>query len=297
MLASVGAIKSATTAGTGCGSCVPLLGELLTREMKRAGKKVSNHLCEHFPHSRQELFHLIRLHGLQSFDALVARHGRGTGCEICKPAVASILASTWNEHVLDERHLGLQDTNDRFLANIQRDGSYSVIPRVPGGEITPDQLIALGRTAQKFGLYSKITGAQRVDLFGARLEQLPAIWRDLIASAPPDALWLEVVREALARVEGTTAPGPTEKQLSDSNELSPEQRAAMVQGMVSNLAERLKADGSDVDGWLRLLRSYMVLGEPEKARAAVVDARRALAGDPTNLRRLDDLVKGLGLEG
>ncbi|MGZ5957778.1 MAG: nitrite reductase large subunit NirB [Myxococcaceae bacterium] len=181
-LASVGAIKSATTAGTGCGSCVPLLGELLTREMKRAGKKVSNHLCEHFPHSRQELFHLIRLHGLQSFDALVARHGRGTGCEICKPAVASILASTWNEHVLDDRHLGLQDTNDRFLANIQRDGSYSVVPRVPGGEITPDQLIALGLTAQKFGLYSKITGAQRVDLFGARLDQLPAIWHDLIAA-------------------------------------------------------------------------------------------------------------------
>ena len=181
-LASVGAIKAATTAGTGCGSCVPLLGELLTREMKRAGKKVSNHLCEHFPHSRQDLFHLIRLHGLRTFDALVARHGRGSGCEICKPAVASILASTWNEHVLDDRHLGLQDTNDRFLANIQRDGSYSVVPRVPGGEITPDQLVALGRTAQKFGLYSKITGAQRVDLFGARLEQLPDIWRDLVAA-------------------------------------------------------------------------------------------------------------------
>ncbi|HUM12069.1 MAG TPA: nitrite reductase large subunit NirB [Myxococcaceae bacterium] len=181
-LDSVGAIKAATTAGTGCGSCVPLLGELLAREMKRAGKKVSHYLCEHFPHSRQELFHLIRLHGLRTFDALVARHGRGSGCEICKPAVASILSSTWNEHVLDDRHLGLQDTNDRFLANIQRDGSYSVVPRVPGGEITSDQLIALGRTAQKFGLYSKITGAQRVDLFGARLEQLPEIWGDLIAA-------------------------------------------------------------------------------------------------------------------
>ncbi len=181
-LASVGAIKSATTAGTGCGSCVPLLGELLTREMKRAGKAVSNHLCEHFPRSRQELHHLVRIQGIRSFDALIAAHGRGAGCEICKPAVASILASTWNEHVLDDRHLGLQDTNDRFLANIQRDGSYSVVPRVPGGEITPEQLIALGLTARKFGLYSKITGAQRVDLFGARLEQLPEIWRDLIAA-------------------------------------------------------------------------------------------------------------------
>ena len=181
-ITSVGAVKSTTTAGTGCGSCVPLLGELLAREMKRAGKKVSNHLCEHFPHSRQELFHLLRVQGIRSFDALIERHGRGTGCEICKPAVASMLSSTWNEHVLDDRHLGLQDTNDRFLANIQRDGSYSVVPRVPGGEITPDQLIALGWIARKHGLYSKITGAQRVDLFGARLEQLPHIWRDLVAA-------------------------------------------------------------------------------------------------------------------
>jgi len=181
-LASVAAIKSATSAGTGCGSCTPLLGELLAREMKRAGKAVSNHLCEHFPRSRQDLHHLVRVQGIRTFDELIARHGRGTGCEICKPAVASILASTWNEDVLDDRHVGLQDTNDRFLANIQRDGSYSVVPRVPGGEITPDQLIALGRTARKFGLYSKITGAQRVDLFGARLEQLPAIWGELIAA-------------------------------------------------------------------------------------------------------------------
>ena len=181
-LSTVGAVKAATTAGTGCGSCVPLLGELLTREMKRAGKAVSNHLCEHFPRSRQELFHLVRVREIRSFDALIAEHGRGTGCEICKPAVASILSATWNEHVLEDRHLGLQDTNDRFLANIQRDGSYSVVPRVPGGEITPDQLIALGSVARKFGLYSKITGAQRVDLFGARLEQLPHIWRDLVAA-------------------------------------------------------------------------------------------------------------------
>ena len=181
-LSTVGAVKAATTAGTGCGSCVPLLGELLTREMKRAGKAVSNHLCEHFPRSRQELFHLVRVREIRSFDALIAEHGRGTGCEICKPAVASILSATWNEHVLEDRHLGLQDTNDRFLANIQRDGSYSVVPRVPGGEITPDQLIALGWVARKFGLYSKITGAQRVDLFGAGLEQLPLIWRDLVAA-------------------------------------------------------------------------------------------------------------------
>jgi nitrite reductase (NADH) large subunit len=175
-------VKACTKAGTGCGSCVTLLSELLKKELARSGVTVKNHLCEHFEHSRQELFHLVRVHGIQSFDALIARHGRGAGCEICKPAVASILASTWNEHVLDKAHVGLQDTNDRFLANIQRDGTYSVVPRIAAGEVTPDQLIALGRVAKQHGLYTKITGGQRVDMFGARLEQLPSIWQELVAA-------------------------------------------------------------------------------------------------------------------
>jgi nitrite reductase (NADH) large subunit len=179
---SVAAIKKQTRAGTGCGSCVPLVGEILKCELRRAGVSISNHLCEHFPHTRQELFHLVQLRGQRTFDEVVGAHGRGQGCEICKPAVASILASLWQEHVLAREHVGLQDTNDRFLANLQRDGTYSVVPRVAGGEITPDQLVALGQTAKRYGLYSKITGAQRVDLFGARLEQLPLVWADLIAA-------------------------------------------------------------------------------------------------------------------
>jgi nitrite reductase (NADH) large subunit len=179
-LQAVSAIKACTKAGTGCGSCVSLLGDLLKSELKRAGVAVTNHLCEHFAHSRQELFHLVRLHEIHAFDELIARHGTGEGCEICKPAVASILASTWNEHILDKRHVGLQDTNDRFLANIQRDGTYSVVPRLAGGEVTPDQLIALGTIAKKYSLYTKVTGGQRVDMFGARLEQLPEIWRELV---------------------------------------------------------------------------------------------------------------------
>jgi nitrite reductase (NADH) large subunit len=181
-LTALGAIKSCTRAGTGCGSCVPLLGELLKIELRKAGVAVNNHLCEHFPHSRQELFHLIKVHALRTFDAVIERHGHGLGCEICKPAVASILASTWNEHVLDPAHVPLQDTNDRFLANLQRDGTYSVVPRVAGGEITPDQLIALGQVAKRHGLYTKITGGQRVDLFGVRQDQLPEVWRELIAA-------------------------------------------------------------------------------------------------------------------
>ncbi len=173
-------VKSCTKAGTGCGSCVPLLGQLLNSELKRAGLEVNNHLCEHFAFSRQELYHLVRVGGIKTFEQLISKHGTGRGCEICKPAVASILASTWNDYILDKPHAGLQDTNDRYLANIQRDGTYSVIPRIAGGEITPRQLMTLGSIAEKYGLYTKITGGQRIDMFGARLDQLPSIWRELV---------------------------------------------------------------------------------------------------------------------
>ncbi|MBA3686315.1 MAG: nitrite reductase large subunit, partial [Planctomycetes bacterium] len=181
-LSEVGQIKSCTKAGTGCGSCVTLLKDILRHELKQAGVEVKNHVCEHFAHSRQELFHLVRVHGIRTFADLLARHGSGLGCEICKPAVGSILAACWNDHVLDKAHAPLQDTNDRFLANLQRDGTYSVVPRVPGGEITPDRLLTIGRVAKKWNLYTKITGGQRIDLFGAKLEELPPIWSELIAA-------------------------------------------------------------------------------------------------------------------
>ena len=179
-LTDISTLKKCTKAGTGCGGCVPLVKDLLTAELKKAGVEVKNHLCEHFPYSRQELYHLLQVGQIRSFDALLAQYGTGYGCEICKPTVASMLASSWNDYVLNTPHIGLQDTNDAFLANIQKDGTYSVIPRVPGGEITPEKLIVLGQVAQEFDLYTKITGAQRVDLFGARVDQLPLIWRRLV---------------------------------------------------------------------------------------------------------------------
>ena len=92
-------------------------------------------------------------------------------------------------------------------------------------------------------------------------------------------------------------PGPSADDIAAAGEMSPEQRNIMVRSMVSRLAERLKQDGGDVEGWLRLLRAYMVLGDKEQARAAAADARRALASDPDKLKRVDELVKGLGLEG
>ena len=179
---SIGAIKKCCGAGTSCGGCVPLVTQIMKAEMKKLGMDVNNHVCEHFPHSRQELFHLIRVGQIKSFEDLLARHGKGLGCDICKPLAASIFATCWNDFVLKKEHASLQDSNDYFLGNIQKDGTYSVVPRMPGGEVTPEGLIAVGQVAKKYGLYTKITGGQRVDLFGARVEQLPAIWEELIAA-------------------------------------------------------------------------------------------------------------------
>lgn len=174
--ADVPGLKACTRAGTSCGSCVPMLKQLLAV----SGVRLSKALCEHFEQSRQELFDLVRVRGIRTFSQLVAEYGRGRGCDICKPVVASILASLGNGHVLDGEQATLQDTNDHFLANIQRDGTYSVVPRIPGGEITPEKLIVIGEVARDFNLYTKITGGQRIDLFGARVEQLPRIWRRLV---------------------------------------------------------------------------------------------------------------------
>ncbi len=176
---SLGALKTCTKAATSCGGCAPLVTQILKHELKARGVAVSNHICEHFPYSRQELYHLVRVEKLKSFDALLHKHGKGLGCDICKPAVASILASCWNEFVMKRDKAPLQDTNDHFMANMQKDGTYSIVPRIAGGEITPEKLIVLGAVAKKYGLYTKITGGQRIDLFGAQVHQLPLIWKEL----------------------------------------------------------------------------------------------------------------------
>ncbi|MBX6386880.1 MAG: nitrite reductase large subunit [Microbispora sp.] len=175
-LTDVQGIKDCTRAGTTCGSCVPMLKQILVK----SGVDVGKALCEHFAYSRAELFDIVSVRGITTFSQLIAEHGTGRGCDICKPVVASILASLGRGHILDGEQAALQDTNDHFLANIQKNGTYSVVPRIPGGEITPDKLIVIGEVARDFGLYTKITGAQRIDLLGARVEQLPAIWRRLV---------------------------------------------------------------------------------------------------------------------
>nr|WP_265520970.1 nitrite reductase large subunit NirB [Oerskovia sp. JB1-3-2] len=190
-------VKACTKAGTSCGSCLPLVKKITTTELERAGVEVSNALCEHFELSRAQLFDAVRVADLHTFSEIIARFGRvpepvvstdgavlvrdaGRGCDICKPVVASVLASLGNGHILDGEQATLQDTNDHVMANMQKDGTYSVVPRIPGGEITPDGLLVIGQVAKDFGLYTKITGGQRIDMFGARIEQLPHIWRRLV---------------------------------------------------------------------------------------------------------------------
>ncbi|MBK1887270.1 MULTISPECIES: nitrite reductase large subunit NirB [unclassified Marinobacter] len=175
-------VKAETKASTGCGGCTALLKSVVDNELEKRGVAVSKDLCEHFPYSRQDLFHLVKVNGIRSFRTLISQHGKGHGCDICKPVVGSILATCWNEHILTTDNVPLQDTNDTFMANMQKNGTYSIVPRIPGGEITPDKLIVLGEVAKEYDLYTKITGGQRVDLFGATLSELPEIWEKLIAA-------------------------------------------------------------------------------------------------------------------
>ncbi|WP_277455819.1 nitrite reductase large subunit NirB [Janibacter sp. DB-40] len=173
-------VKACTRAGTSCGSCLPLVKKIVAAELTKSGVEVSTALCEHFGLSRAELFDVVRVQGLTTFSEIIERHGTGRGCDICKPVIGSILASLGTGHILEGERATLQDTNDFVMANLQKDGSYSVVPRIPGGEVTPEGLIAIGQVAKDFGLYTKITGGQRVDLFGARIDQLPGIWARLV---------------------------------------------------------------------------------------------------------------------
>ncbi|MEU4015750.1 nitrite reductase large subunit NirB [Microbacterium sp. NPDC028030] len=174
------AVKACTKAGATCGSCMFTVKKIVGQELSKLGQTASDALCEHFSMSRRQLFDAVRVSELSTFSAIIARFGVGRGCDVCKPALASILSVLVGEHVLDGENAALQDTNDHVMANMQKDGTYSVVPRMPGGEVTPAGLIAIGNIAETYGLYTKITGGQRIDMFGARLEQLPQIWQRLV---------------------------------------------------------------------------------------------------------------------
>ncbi|KAK3332124.1 hypothetical protein B0T19DRAFT_95300 [Cercophora scortea] len=180
---SMGDVKSCTKAGTGCGGCIPLVTSIFNKTMKGMGNEVKNNLCPHFTYSRADLYNIIMVKRLKTLPEVMKEAGvdpDSVGCEVCKPTVASIFASLWNKHVMDKTVHGLQETNDRFLGNIQRNGTYSVVPRVSGGEISPDKLIIMGQVAKQYNLYTKITGGQRIDMFGAKKQDLLDIWKTLV---------------------------------------------------------------------------------------------------------------------
>lgn len=177
---TVEALKKSTKACTGCGGCTPLVKDLIQGVMKQQGLYVRNTICEHFDYTRQEVLDLIKINQLTTYNEVLNHLGKGDGCETCKPLVGSVLASLWNENILQKDRAVIQDSNDRYLANIQKGGTYSVVPRIPGGEITPDKLITIGQVAKRYGLYTKITGGQRIDMFGAHVSDLPLIWEELI---------------------------------------------------------------------------------------------------------------------
>lgn len=175
-------VKTCTKAGTGCAGCMPLVTSIFNKTMAAMGNEIKNHICSHFAYSRAELYHIVMVKRLKTLPEVMAEAGSGSslGCETCKPAVASIFASLWNRHVMDRPTHGLQDTNDRFLGNIQRNGTFSVVPRMSAGEVTPDKLLAIAKVAKQYDLYTKITGGQRIDMFGAKKQDLIDIWRQLI---------------------------------------------------------------------------------------------------------------------
>ncbi|RYP81832.1 hypothetical protein DL770_005787 [Monosporascus sp. CRB-9-2] len=182
---TVGDVKACTKAGTGCGGCMPLVTSIFNKTMRDMGAEVTNYICAHFNYSRADLYNIIMVKGLKTMQDVMLEAGNdkeSDGCEACKPVIASVFASLWNRHVMDRQTHGLQDTNDRFLGNIQRNGTFSVIPRVSAGEITPEKLIVIGEVAKKYNLYTKITGGQRIDMFGARKQDLLDIWRMLVAA-------------------------------------------------------------------------------------------------------------------
>ena len=161
------------------------MGPLLAHTLKKLAKAGASGICPHFNYSRKELFDIIKVNELKSFEEILATVGQDSDeYELCKPIVASILSGLWNDHALKQGRDQIQDTvdtNDRFLANIQKTGTYSVIPRCPGAtsRLTP---IAFATTAKKYGLWTKITGAQRLGMYGAKIQDLPDIYKELVGA-------------------------------------------------------------------------------------------------------------------
>ena len=174
------ALKNKTKASTGCGGCSSKVNQILEYELSKLGISNENKSCQHFKFSPEELSDIVRVTGISTFEQLVASYGFGSGCAHCQTTIKSILADASRHATEKKKGMPWQSADDAFVTSLQKDGYYSIIPRIPGGEITSDQLIALGEVGKEFNLYTKITGGQRIDLYGAKRHQLPSIWKILI---------------------------------------------------------------------------------------------------------------------
>ena len=175
-------------------------------------------------------------------------------------------------------------------------------PRLASGRKRARQDVKLNaaNTALRSKFRTVIKNVQKAVTAGDK-SKAASIWKTMLTNAPNGAPWVDTVKTAIARVTGekpvAAAPGPDAAQIAAAQKMSEQDRTAMIRGMVGRLADKLKQDGGDLDGWQRLLRAYVVLGDRDKATAAAGEARRALASDPDKLRQIEDMIKQLGLEG
>jgi cytochrome c-type biogenesis protein CcmH len=130
-----------------------------------------------------------------------------------------------------------------------------------------------------------------------RTADAAAIWQAMLDRGPPDSPWRPTVQTALGRLTGAKVPALPEQTMAAAKEMSEGDRSAMIRGMVERLASRLKENGDDVEGWLKLVRAYSVLGDQDKAKTAIIDARQAVANDAERLRQLNEGLKTLGFDG
>jgi cytochrome c-type biogenesis protein CcmH len=172
------------------------------------------------------------------------------------------------------------------------------ITAAAGGVVTSEakaefeRAVALNTDEAKANYFLGVAAEQ-----DGRTTEAVSIWRAMLAKGPPDAPWRPVVRAALARVGGSTAPALSDDAVAAAKGMNETDRGAMIRGMVERLASRLKQNGDDVEGWLRLVRAYMVMGDRDKAKGALSDARQAVANDAERLRQLNEGLKNLGLDG
>jgi nitrite reductase (NADH) large subunit len=176
-LGSTQEVVAVTRAGAGCGSCKPVVKEILSL-VRGGASEEPTYLCPCRKQTREQLAAIVREHDIDSVSGLSETCGAGRDCGACKPGLAYLVSQVQENRHREERHARF--INDRVHANIQNDGTFSVVPRIRGGVTTPEELRRIADVAERHGVRMvKITGGQRIDLLGLRKEQLPAVWEDL----------------------------------------------------------------------------------------------------------------------